>query len=220
MALLSKIIATSIGVVDTVGNTSLVSNNIGLAQGQGVFGGYSMNFYGASSVVATSKFKLTKDFTIAAWVKSTGRTAPYETFISNNTGNPYTLMTYDSYASGMMSWAYQYGGYPRLLPSKVAGCVLNTYKHLAFTRKDGKLYEFIDGALQGSVDFTDTIDLGTFNLGICALSPSNTGLVGYLDDVSIFDECLFTSDFSVPKGYLRGAIKTIKDKNDFLYGYK
>lgn len=195
-------------IIDITNNSSVLNNGVTLSSDQAKFGTNSGYFnYSNKNNIILSLSSEAK--TISLWFYPTGNTTAdwYPTIWSSRSttaaGGTYTHIDDGSYSnypvyrsneSGSLS---NNGTYGSTIITK------NTWHHYAYsTQGDGTHYFFLDGKLQATVTQSNPYTLDIIALG--GLLQSSNNLVdgcyfsGYMDEILICSECLYTADFSVP----------------------
>lgn len=175
----------------------------------GVFGGRCAYFNGTSKILAEADEKLsfgTNDFTFSCWMKRSAQkvagligetTSGYSsglilTGISGKSLLPPAIVVNNTWQSALLG--------QNLAPAD------SQWHHIALVRKDGVFRVFIDGKIiiedKNSAFINANYDLGKKGtiLGDTGYGGSNNyhGYVGYLDDVVITGEALWTEEFEPP----------------------
>jgi len=168
------------------------------------FGTHSLFFNGSDEYVSTSDlnshdgsvaFPTTGDFTIEHWFKyySSGDQSNTDRIMSiGNTGTP------SSGSTPGLSWGYQggsttswntYGDYSGNYNwGQTFPAVDTNWHHIAFVRKSGMLYSFLDGVYKGNDNFYNGNTMNSGGGIIMYGNRSNGGnewFYGYIDEVRI-----------------------------------
>lgn len=179
----------------------------------GVFGGRCAYFNGSAKILAEADEKLnfgTNDFTFSCWVKRDVQKVGGligETTAGYSSGFIYTGISGSSLlpAAVVVNNAWQSALYAKnLSPAD------NVWHHVALVRKDGVFKFFIDGKIViddvNKKFITANYDLGKKGtiLGDTGYGGTNNyhGFKGYLDDVVITGEALWTEEFEPPENPL------------------
>ena len=193
---------------------------------QSKFGGASAYFDGTDDyleIASNSVFAMGyEDFTVECWVYPTSFPDPtisdLSAIVESRTG---------SGASGFLLWlggdqkwtlyTSANGNNTQRVVSSIDSATLNTWTHLVATRKNGKLYLFVNGSLVGSAGIEGSLeDLSPSNtapilIGTAADSPGESRMfIGYIDGLRIVKgKALYTDDFVVPSSAPTTSTATI-----------
>ena len=197
------------GIYDITGQTTVSNRGISLSTNQFKFGtssgyfNYSNNNYALLTLPSEAK-------TISIWFYPTGSNTNswYPTIWSSQSasasGGTYTHIddgSYNTYpvyrVNAATATANNNGAYGSTIITR------NTWHHYAYCNTgNGTHYFFLDGVLQATITQSNPNSLTVLALG--GLIDSSGGLVsgcyysGYMGEVLICSECLYTSDFDIP----------------------
>lgn len=210
---------------DASGAKDLVTDNTWTNMGnltyatEGKFGNRCGLFNNGTSYLRCNKaITISGDFTIAFWNKRSGVRSEYTIVLGESVnGATNSVQLEDRNSSG--------GLCIRLSGSIHGNASATTYldgnwHHYAITRKGSTIYFFVDGTLKGTSTGTNNLNLSSNAfIGKWGYTSSTSGNIGYLDDIVILREALWTSSFSIPTNYLLSTTyKLYLNMSNQVYG--
>jgi hypothetical protein len=150
-------------------------------------------------VNASPDFEFEGDFTIAAWINIDGSnlTRAFMSFVPETHSSANSFRIYIGEPDNFYK-VYVYGGSSLLITSS-SSYSLNTWTHLAVTRKGSTLRMFLNGVNVGETTYTATIGNATSNLQIFGDNGSNRAPYGQFEDILIVkDKALYFTNFTPP----------------------
>ncbi|WP_347464255.1 LamG-like jellyroll fold domain-containing protein [Acinetobacter thermotolerans] len=138
---------------------------------------------------ASSDFLFDGDFTIEAFLKNTGGTNPL--FVYGNNQNEFIPLYLDSATSGRV---FVKGN------NLIVGISLPSgFFHYALTRKDGVVRAFVDGVMQGTANYGDTLGITAGDIYLCSGNGYYHLWTGQIDELRITKGVArYTADFTPP----------------------
>ncbi len=147
------------------------------------------------------KFK-TGDFTVEMWVYHTDLTGQ-QTYFGDTYGSTAGLYLYKTNT-------HQISLYDTAQRSVSAEVIkLNTWHHIAWTRRSGTLRAFVDGLVVDSDTYAGDFTINQYYVGDTASTSSGT-MFGYISNLRVLKgTALYTEDFTVPKHALEKINDTV-----------
>lgn len=194
-------------LVDVTGHSTVVNNGVTINTSYKKFGNSSGYFNKSSSNALSIALSTSGPKTVSFWFYAVGSNTSgwYPTVWSTNSpanyGGIYTHIddgsysTYPVYRANSASGNVNNGTYGSTVITR------NTWHHFAYCSNATSNYFFLDGVLQATVTQSNPITITDVYLGgLMGSSSLVSGCYfnGYIDDVLICTECLWTSDFDVP----------------------
>ena len=153
---------------------------------------------------------LSGDFTYSTWANIINgyyriRMGVYK---QTNSGLYYKIISFSDNAGGQRVEAFKYditsdNPYIKYFSDNIYG----KWHHFVITRKNGTIYYFIDGKIEGTYDSTSIEDyfVNTNGYELCIVNGAESGYQAYLDDIVVIkDQCLWSSEFDPPTEKLIG----------------
>jgi hypothetical protein len=185
----------------TMTNTNAV---LSTASPFGTFNGGSISFNGTSSFLrlpTNTNLTLGGDFTIDFWA-NTNPTGVTQTFFQSNwdgTVRGVAMWNHASYANRFSFWVTNYSASIPILSSTTI-MNSNTWYHVAVTRSGNDWRLFVNGNVEHTRTAASTIEQQIINIGKYDAADL-TYLNGCIANLRIIKgTCLYTSNFSLPKG--------------------
>lgn len=188
-------------VADRSSNASTVvpNGNAQISTTQSRFGGSSLYFDGTGDYLSAgqvSAFEFgTGDFTVEVWTYLTGTTLSYPSILNFSHGSGSFALRYGDAGLGykLQVTVVGYNGTWDLVYSAnyTQTNANNAWKHIAFSRKDGQCYLFVDGVQQSlnSGVNPSTFPYTSFTAQVNLTSISNITIgsawAGYIDDLRV-----------------------------------
>ena len=201
-----RVRADSSGIHDLAGNTW---TNAGVTTSTGKFSGNSLNFNSAqmyTDVTSNMVIPADADFTVSFWAKVYSSPV-FGYAIADDVDNGISISPWSESNKIFYALNSSVGQYITTLVS------LNTWNHLAMTRKDGIVRCFYNGELvyihSTAVNEPVYANSNIIGLGGWGTTTSSNRLYkGYLDDVCIIrGQALWTETFTPPTDYLPNSIE-------------
>ncbi|WP_152600197.1 LamG domain-containing protein, partial [Cellvibrio mixtus] len=206
-----------------VPKTFIPRGNVIQSQGEYMYGVSSCYFDGNGDYLELAQnpelnFK-TSDFTIETWFYQTADSNAYSTLFANHTSTTYTtgarfLMVYGANAPVVSQRRkIGFGGFnlatnQSILESETQ-INLNTWYHVAVTRKNNIFSLFVNGKKEREISKIDAMDfsLNGTRVGINSWDGTAGHWFGYIDDLRVTrGVARYTEDFIVPQKKLERAI--------------
>ena len=177
--------SSSAGRSITAGNTTVNTSVKKYGTGSANFGS-SNNGY----LAASSQFSIAGDFTIECWAYLTGISpSGYSVLTGSDTVNS-QLPNFRS------DFSIQYYNNGSNIQSSTNKFSLNTWFHIATVRSSNTVKIYVDGV--EVVSGTDTNTLFIKNISGYNGGSSGYNILGYLDDIRVCNEAVYTSSFTPP----------------------
>ena len=155
------------------------------------YGSYSMSFVNSTDNVSFNNTVAigTGNFTAECWFYGT-----------NVAGRVTTLMNIGTYATGILFRIFTTG----VIQLYIAGSQVtystafsaNTWYHIAAVRVSGTVTLYVNGTSMGTGSQAGSIAGSAIMIGCPAHGSSNEQVIGYLDNVRISKEALYTTNFT------------------------
>jgi len=117
--------------------------------------------------------------------------------IWNNNENSFSLIWYDTGSISFQHFIDNAGTIVSVY--SVDGDVpKNTWSHIAVSYDGNDLRLFINGILRSTVSLSTSMNIGTHPISIGAIYPYNSdnwAIEGYMDNITIYNQCVYTSSF-------------------------
>lgn len=186
---------TSTVFTDEKGNTVSVFGNAQITTAQSKFGGASGSFDGTGDYITAptgSNFQLPADFTVEFWIRPTTVAASLRYIFDNRSGT--------SSATGFI--IYQTLAELRVFTGGVdvmsvpAALTINTWHHVALTRRGNVMRLFVNGTLRATYISAANFSDGRFCFGTNVVQAQY--FTGQADDVRVTKACRYTRNFTLP----------------------